>query len=85
MSKCDKLLEKAKGSANNFSFSELCYLAECYGFEHRRTSGSHFIYENPNLSAENYRNLNFQDVKGRAKPYQVRQLLKAIELIQYGK
>ena len=83
MSKCDKLLEKAKNSTSNLSFTDACYLAECHGFEYKRTTGSHFIYEHPNLLAEHNRNLNFQNVKGRAKPYQIRQLLKAIEFLQY--
>ncbi len=32
MDKCDKLLEKARRSANNFSVSDVCELAECYGY-----------------------------------------------------
>jgi len=85
MSKCDKLLEKARNSARNLSFPDVCYLAECHGFEYKRTTVSHFIYEHPNLLAEQNRNLNFQNVNGKAMPYQVRQLLAAIEYLQHGK
>lgn len=85
MNKCDKLVNKAKSSPNNLSFAEVCYLAECHGFAYKRTTGSHFIYEHPNLLAEQNRNLNFQNVNGKVKPYQVRQLLKAIKFLQYGK
>ncbi len=81
MSKCDKLLEKAKNSINNFSFDEICQLAECYGFQFQRQSSSHVIYEHPALSIEQNRLLNFQNFKGKAKPYQVRQLLKAISFL----
>jgi len=84
MSRCDKILEKAGNSPNNLSFDELCYLAECNGFVFRRTSGSHFLYEHPNLGDHQNRNLNFQNVKGKAKPYQVKQLLRAIEFLQHG-
>jgi hypothetical protein len=85
MSRCDKILEKAKNSPNNLSFDELCYLAECNGFIWRRTSGSHQIYENSNLLPKQNRNLNFQNVNGKAKPYQVKQLLRAIEYLTHGK
>jgi len=81
MSKCDKLLEKAKNSPNNFGFAEVCQLAECYDFVLQRQSASHVIYEHPNLKIEQNRLLNFQNFKGKAKPYQVRQLLKAISFL----
>lgn len=82
MSKCDKLLEKAKYSPNNFSFTEICQLAECFGFEFQRQSGSHIIYEHPLLKIEQNRMMNFQNFKGKAKPYQVKQLIKAILIIK---
>jgi len=82
MGKCDKLLEKAKNSPNNFSFAEICQLAECYGFVFQRQRSSHVIYEHPNLRIEQNRLMNFQDFKGKAKPYQVKQLLRAIYILQ---
>jgi predicted RNA binding protein YcfA (HicA-like mRNA interferase family) len=55
-------------------------LAECFGFERRRQKGSHLV-----LVAEGLRRpLVVQDVKGGAKPYQVRQLLEAIEGMEAG-
>lgn len=81
MSKCDKLLKKADNSPNNVSFTEICQLAECFGFIFQRQSASHVIYEHPNLSVNQNRLLNFQNFKGKAKPYQVRQLLKAISYL----
>jgi hypothetical protein len=84
MSRCDKILAKAENSPNNLSYAELCYLAECFGFKFRRRSGSHAIYENVNLREDQNRNLNFQSVNGKAKPYQVRQLLRAINILKHG-
>jgi hypothetical protein len=81
MSKCDKLLDKAKRAPNSFSFTEICQLAECFGFVFQRQSASHVIYEHPNLSVEQNRFMNFQNFKGKAKPYQVKQLLKAISIL----
>lgn len=80
MSKCQKLLSKAQNSAKNFRFAELCRLAECYGWVFIRQDGSHKIYENSELDITQGRMQNFQDVNGQAKPYQVKQLLAAIEL-----
>ena len=84
MSKCDKLLKKAERSPNNFSFADICELAECSGFRFVRQSGSHAIYENEKLLPKDGRIMNFQNVHGKAKPYQVKQLLKAISNIEDG-
>ena len=51
---------------------EICQLAECYGFVFQRKSASHVIYEHPTLRVEQNRLLNFQNYKGKAKPYQVK-------------
>ena len=44
MSKCDKILAKARRSAANLRFDEAHAFALCLGFEHARTRGSHRIY-----------------------------------------
>jgi len=75
MADCDKLLEHARRSPTNLRFSELCRLAECYGFVHDRTKGSHAIYKHPDVQQVQ----NFQDHNGKAKAYQVRQLVNAID------
>ncbi len=82
MANCDKLLAKAGRSPHNFAFTDICELAECFGWQLRRQHGSHLIYENVKLEVGQGRLQNFQNVKGKAKPYQVRQLLKAIEVIE---
>lgn len=76
MSKCSKAEEKARSSSSNLAFSDLCRLAECYGFVFRRQVGSHRIYTHP-LHPE--ARMNFQDDRGKAKPYQVQQLLDWID------
>lgn len=76
MGKCDKLLEKAQNSQSNVTFKELCGLAECYGFELARTRGSHRIYKAPGVQET----VNLQaSPNGKAKAYQVRQVLKHID------
>lgn len=77
MPNCDKLLEHARNSPADLRFTQICQLAECYGFVFDRQAGSHRIYKRPMWPQV----MNFQDCKGKAKPYQVRQLLNAIDLI----
>jgi len=56
-------------------------LAVCYGWVFDRQAGSHRIYDNPNIDQPDYRILNFQPRKGKAKPRQLRQLLDAIQFL----
>lgn len=73
---CLKLFEEAKSSATGLRFSELQKLCECAGMTLDRTKGSHFIYHHKNPSFS----LSIQETReGKAKPYQVRQLLALIE------
>jgi len=82
MAKCEKLLDKARNSPNNYRFSDLCKLAECFGWKFRRQDGtSHRQYSNPSLESASGGYMNFQDMNGKAVPYQVRRLLKAIETL----
>ncbi len=57
------------------SFKELCRIAEAFGFELKRTSGSHHIFQHPAVPG----NLNLQPSGKDAKPYQIRQLLDMID------
>ena len=77
MGRCDKLYAQARNEPGSLRFDEACRLAECFGFEKRKGGGSHIaIYKYPRFKDL----LNFQpDKNGKAKPYQVRQLLDAIE------
>ena len=74
--KCYGLYEKAKTNPKGVRFSELKFLCECIGMICDRTKGSHFIYrlEDPFFLISSQR---MKD--GKAKPYQVRQLLDFIE------
>jgi predicted RNA binding protein YcfA (HicA-like mRNA interferase family) len=50
-------------------------LAESFGFRLSRSSGSHHIFVHPRVREL----LNLQEVRGKAKPYQVAQFLKLVE------
>ena len=84
MARCAKLLDKATNSPKNLKFEDLCALAECYGWVFQRQCGSHHIYMHPDLGNTAGLMMNFQPRDGKAKPTQVRQLLEAIEALNYG-
>jgi hypothetical protein len=78
MPNCLKLLEQARNSPSNLRFTELCQLAECHGFVLARQSSSHRLYKYPRRIGI----MNFQSDSGKAKAYQVKQLLVAIEELE---
>ena len=69
-----KLLQKALASPVNLRFEEACALARAFGFHLSRVSGSHHIFVHPSVRELQ----NLQDVRGKAKAYQVRQLLQLV-------
>ena len=71
-----KLLTKlARGNLHNVSFADLRKLVEAFGFSLVRTSGSHHIFSHAGVPEV----ANLQEVKGQAKPYQIRQFLRLVE------
>ncbi|VVB86621.1 Uncharacterised protein [uncultured archaeon] len=64
-----------KENPKNVHFNRLCSTAELFGFVFRGGKGSHRIYVRKGIREA----LNFQNVGGWAKPYQVKQLLKIID------
>ena len=70
MSKFSKL-QKALDARNykNWQFTDLQYLIKHHGYTLERINGSHHIY----IHSETKRMINIQNVKGQAKPYQVKQ------------
>ena len=73
-----RILQRALTGGRNLHFEEIVSLAEGFGFRLARVSGSHHIFIHPDLPEP----INLQNVDGRAKPYQVRQLLKLVEKYQ---
>lgn len=73
--KKQKLLQKILLGTKNVRFSEAVALAEAFGFQLDRVNGSHHIF----IHADIPELLNLQNVKGKAKPYQIKQMLQLIE------
>ncbi len=70
-----KLVAKVLAGSKNISFSEATTFAEIFGFHLSRIQGSHHIYARPDIPEL----VNLQDVGRKAKPYQIKQLIKIIE------
>jgi predicted RNA binding protein YcfA (HicA-like mRNA interferase family) len=70
-----KLLQKIIDGSKNIKFAELVNLVKGFGFKLSRTDGSHHIFTRPDIPEI----VNLQDVKGQAKPYQIKQFLKLVE------
>ena len=76
MSAVEKILEQMCTEPANVRFSELQRVCETYFGKPRQNGSSHAIYKTP--WPGNPR-VNIQNNKGKAKAYQVRQVLLAIE------
>ncbi|MDJ0624979.1 MAG: type II toxin-antitoxin system HicA family toxin [Candidatus Caenarcaniphilales bacterium] len=74
MGKKKKILLSILQGSKNVSFADLSNLAEAFGFELCRINGSHHIFQHKDIKEL----LNLQNYKGKAKPYQVKQLLNLI-------
>jgi len=74
-----KILEKMKEDPKGVRFSELQKVCEHYFGEPRQYGSSHCIYKTPWPGDPR---INIQIYKGKAKPYQVKQVLLAIERIE---
>ena len=70
-----KLLKKIISGSKNIRFSDMVNLVRGFGFKLSRTEGSHHIFSRPDIPEL----VNLQNVKGQAKPYQIRQFLKLVE------
>lgn len=68
-------LERARAGPANLHFREMTRLLQSLGFKLARVSGSHHIFTHPNIPEL----VNLQEVNGRCKPYQVRQVLKLVD------
>jgi predicted RNA binding protein YcfA (HicA-like mRNA interferase family) len=75
MSKRQKLLERLRNNPRGVRFEDLTRALEQSGFVLMRTAGSHLIYREPGGRVCNIQ----RSSDGKAKPYQVDQVLEAID------
>jgi len=79
MSKLEDLLNHMRQNPRDIRFNDLCKLCDHYFGEPRQRSGSHRIYKTP---WQGDPRINIQNHKGKAKAYQVKQVLLAIEKLE---
>ncbi len=84
MSGIDVIVDKMKNNPKGLRFNELRRVCEHYFGKPRQSGSSHCVYKTP--WPRNPR-VNIQNEKGKAKAYQVKQVLLAIEKLvdDYGK
>ena len=79
MARHAKRLVKIRSNPNDVAWADLVAVCDlCFGMP-RRGRGSHLIYETPWMD---HPVLVLQPRKGRAKPYQVRQVLRALDVME---
>jgi hypothetical protein len=74
--KTNKILKNMQQNPQNVSFSDLVKICDFYFGKPRNTGGSHFVYKTPWSGDPR---INIQKSKNKAKAYQVKQVLLAIE------
>lgn len=74
--KPEKLLVRIQTARSNVRFSDLVRLIEAMGFVLLDIEGSHHLFEH---RVHKRARLNIQNVRGEAKPYQVKQFLEKVE------
>jgi predicted DCC family thiol-disulfide oxidoreductase YuxK len=74
-----KIVKQMRGNPQYVRFNDLCRVCEYYFGELRQKSSSHRIYR---THWQGDPRINIQDDNGKAKAYQVRQVLRAIEKLE---
>ena len=79
MAKITEILELMRKSKNCIRFNDLCKVCDEYFGEPRQSGSSHRVYK---TQWQGDPRVNIQNSKGKAKPYQVKQVLQAIERME---
>ena len=74
-----RLLDALRKNPNDVRFADLAKLCDAYFGEPRHKATSHRIYRTPWPGDPR---VNVQNARGKAKPYPVRQVIKAIEKLE---
>lgn len=79
MTRVEKLVAQMKGSTTGVHYSDLEKVCDHFFGAPRQQGTSHRVYRMP---WQGDPRVNIQDVRGDAKPYQVRQVIAAIEKLE---
>ncbi len=73
------IIAQMRRSPKGIRFNDLCKVCDQYFGEPRQAGSSHKVYKTP---WQGDPRVNVQNSKGKAKPYQVRQVLQAIDRLE---
>ena len=76
MAQIEKIIEMMRREPGNVSFNDFKKVCVSYFGKPRQDGSSHAIFKTPWPGDPR---VNIQNAKGKAKPYQVRQVLQAID------
>ena len=79
MSRIEDILAQMKRNPKDVRFSDLCKVCDHYFGKARQGGSSHRVYRTP---WQGDPRVNIQSKKGKARAYQVRQVLMAIERLE---
>ena len=79
MPKTAELIDAMRRNPKGIRFQDLCKVCDHYFGDARQTGSSHRVYKTP---WQGDPRVNIQNDKGKAKAYQVKQVLKAIERLE---
>ena len=79
MATIQDILSDMRNNPKSIRFNDLCKVCDAYFGEARQSGSSHRIYKTP---WQGDPRVNIQNAKGKAKPYQVRQVLHAVERLE---
>jgi hypothetical protein len=82
MASVEKLLEQMRSEPLGVRFNDLRKVCEAFFGKARQSSGSHMVFKMPWAGDPR---VNIQNDKGKAKAYQVRQVLLAVDKLREEK
>ena len=79
MADIEDILTQMKRNPKGIRFNDLSKVCEYFFGEPRQSGSSHKVFKTP---WQGDPRVNIQNAKGKAKPYQVRQVLKAVDRLE---
>lgn len=79
MADIEDILVRMRANPKGIRFNDLCKVCDAYFGEARQSGSSHRVYRTP---WQGDPRVNIQNAKGKAKPYQVRQVVAAVERLE---
>ncbi|MEA3486473.1 MAG: toxin HicA [Thermodesulfobacteriota bacterium] len=79
MAKIDEIIAKMNQNPRGIRFSDLCRVCDHFFGGPRKSAGSHRVYKTPWRGDPR---INIQNYRGKAKPYQVKQVLLALDKLE---